>query len=299
MTNRLSKKHHYLPRFYLKGFANSTNGFFVYDKQLDKFFETSPDSFFFSNNLNTITYPDGNDSDFLEKIYADIEKKSATSFKNIRNSSYKISINHLDKMNLFFFLLFQHWRLPSNILFVEKIEKNIFKDNSELDYIKIISETDKSVPEKFINTLRSSKEFNLIVKTAAPFAPFFKDKNWANKLKNWKFLYTEDNTSWYMVGDNPIITHGFNDHDPVNCLNEFMFPVSGNVLLVNNCEQVKKELSPEFVIQFNVSIIQKAKRFAACQNKCFLEAMVKDYKLHAKYEKTKEIIPALFKMVKD
>jgi len=41
MSNR-SKKHHYLPRYYLKGFTDEVGKFFVYDKAEDRVFQTNP-----------------------------------------------------------------------------------------------------------------------------------------------------------------------------------------------------------------------------------------------------------------
>jgi hypothetical protein len=82
-SNR-SKKHHYLPRHYLNGFTNSDNSFFVYDKQKDKIFPASPDDAFFQNNLNTVVLPDGNSSDFLEDLYADLENRCWRSINSIR-----------------------------------------------------------------------------------------------------------------------------------------------------------------------------------------------------------------------
>ena len=55
MGNTASKRHHYLPRYYLKGFTNSDNRFFVYDKEEERIFVSSPGAAFFENNLNTVT----------------------------------------------------------------------------------------------------------------------------------------------------------------------------------------------------------------------------------------------------
>ena len=64
-TTKPSRKHHYLPRYYLKGFADEKNSFFVYDKTNDNIFKSSPNSIFFENNLNTVSIKNGQTSDFL------------------------------------------------------------------------------------------------------------------------------------------------------------------------------------------------------------------------------------------
>ena len=300
LKNNRSKKHHYLPRHYLRGFVNSEGCFFIYDKQNDKILPKplTPDAAFFENNLNTVTLPKGEVSDFLESFYTDIENQSWGPLDKILGSSSKTPIQLLDKMNLFLFLLFLHWRLPSNIKHVEELSKNFFvKDNKNLNYFTLKNKSGESVPKEIVDKIKNSSAFKKSSKLILPFAPFY-NSGWSDRLKNnWRFLYTGDGNSWHLVGDNPIITKGDNDHDPVNCLSEFVFPISGDILLVNTNKPINNDLSPEFVIQFNVSIIERAQRFVACQNKDFLEALIKNYKVYVQFKKTDSIITEIFDML--
>lgn len=296
LKNNRSKKHHYLPRHYLKGFVDSRNSFFVYDKRNDRIIDKplTPDVTFFENNLNTVIFPQGELSDFLENLYTKIENQSWGPLDNIRGSNRKTQIQLLDKMHLFLFLLFLHWRLPSNIEHVEKLSKYFFvKDYKDLSYFTIKSKSGESISTEIIDEIKNSSAFKKSSKLILPFAPFF-NSSWVEKLKNWRFLYTGDGDNWHLVGDNPIITKGNNDHDPMNCLSEFVFPVSGNILLVNINKPINKDLSPDFVIQFNISIIERAQRFVACQNKDFLKALIEKYKLYVQFKKTYLIITEMF-----
>ena len=299
MKNKRSKKHHYLPRYYLKGFTNSDDCFFVYDKCNDKIFLTNPDSSFFINKLNTVTLPDGNQSDFLESSYAEIESQSWNSLDNVRNSTRKTPIEYSDKIHLFHFLLFLHWRLPNNIKYVEKLSKKLFQDNSELDFFKLYSKTSNTVPQEILERLRNSPAFKKSARMIVPFVPFFKDKNWWRNLENWRFFYTGDEQNWFIVGDNPFVTRGTRDHDPVNCLKEFIFPVSGKILLVSGFSNLGEMVPPEFTIQFNAAIIERAHRFVACQSKFFLEKLVEYYKQHVQFGKTGYIIKNLFENLEE
>ena len=56
-------------------------------------------------------------------------------------------------------------------------------------------------------------------------------------------------------------------------------------------------LPPEFAIDYNMDIIERAQRFVACQDKGFLEVLVNFYKLHIQHGKTNIIIPEMFKMI--
>ncbi len=295
--NNPSVKHHYLPRHYLEGFTDDKGGFFVYDKRADKIFQSSPGASFFENNLNTIVSPDGTASDWLEDVYTEMENRLWHSFDIIRNSTKSTPIDSWDKMNLFLFLLFLHWRLPSNIQFAEKLAEGAFdEDNETLNYFKIRSKDGGEVPKPILEEMRSSPAFKKAFKVVLSFAPFLRDKNWGNTLDNWRFLYSADNQSMKVVGDNPIVTEGQYDHDPINCLKEFVFPVSGRILLVNTHKPINKDFPPEIVVLSNLAIIERARRFVACHHKGFLEALVEQYKLSVKHKMTHLTIPHIFQI---
>jgi Protein of unknown function (DUF4238) len=296
--NNPSVKHHYLPRHYLRGFTDDKDGFFVYDKQTDKIFKSSPGATFFENNLNTIVSPQGDASDWLEDFHTEMENKLWHSFDTIRNSTNTTPIDSLDKMNLFLFLLFLHWRLPSNIQFAEQLAEEAFNDdNKVLNFFKIRNKNGEEVSKELIEEMRNSPAFKKAFKPVLTFAPFLRDKNWGDTLDHWRFLYSADNKGWYIVGDNPIVTEGHFDHDPINCLREFVFPVSGRILLVNTHKPINKDFPPEIVIYSNNAIIERARRFVACQNKDFLEALVEQYKLFVQNGQTDLIIPQLFQIL--
>lgn len=294
--NKISKKHHYLPRHYLKGFTDENGGFFVYDKINDNIFSSSPDTKFFENNLNTIEIKEGQSSDFLEDLHTHVENTCWNSFESIRNSFKDTNINQMDRMNLLLFLLFLHWRLPVNQKYVEELSKHSFDPNdTTLNFFYLKNKDGSTVDPKIVDTIKNSPAFIKSSKILIPFTKFYKDKNWGEQITNWRFLYTNDNKDWYFVGDNPIITNGENDPDPIHCLDEFIFPISGRILLVNSKRKIKNELPEDFIIQYSVAILQRSHRFIAHENKKFLEAIVDHYKIYKKFNKTNIIIDDLFK----
>jgi hypothetical protein len=292
-----SRKHHYLPRHYLRGFTDRAGSFFVYDKASGKIFRSSPDAAFFENDLNTVAFPDGKQSDLLESLYAQVEREAWHSLDNIRRSHPDIPISVRDRMHLFFFLSFLHWRLPANAAFVEGLSQRFFGQEKELGFFKLKSMKGANIPQGVIDEIRTSTAWKKFSKVILPFAPFFAGDSWWQGLTNWRFLYAADGNSWYVVGDNPIVTRGCNDHDPSACLKDFVFPVSGRILLIAGGEHLAQMLPAEFTVQYGVAVIERAQRFVACHNKSFLEALIRDHEIHVRFGKTSRIIPELFEMM--
>lgn len=292
MGEQRSKKHHYIPRYYLKGFTNEDDSFFVYDKKDDKIFKSSPGNTFFENNLNTITLKEG-DSDFLEKMYAETEGRFWSSLDKIRDSDHTNSIDLLNKMDLFLFLSILHWRLPRNAEHVESLSQKFFS-GKDFNFFTLQSKSGKSVPEEFIHKLRESEAFKKSARLMIPFAPFH-TKEWSENVEKWNFSYAGDGGSWHMVGDSPIVTDSEFDHDPEKCLDRFIFPVSGRILLISNGNRLQvKELPPNFTLQYNIALLDKAERFIASPNKDLLEAVVTLYRHYVDHDMTHLIVKELF-----
>lgn len=298
MKNKPSKKHHYLPRKYLEGFADEENGFWVYDKKQDNYFKSSPGATFFQKHLNTIERPNGEASDLLEKLYSDMEQGYWKHHNKIANSNPNTQFEFTDFLHLFLFLLHLHWRLPSNIKYAENISESALFRNGDIDYFKLKSKDGKDVPDEIKEKMGSSSVFKKYTRQIAAFAPFFKNPNLGRELGKWDFFYTQGNPGSYIVGDNPIITEGIYDHDPVNCLKEFVFPVSGKVLLVSTEKPIAKDFPPVFTIYYSIAMIERAERFIACHSEAFLKDMVKIYKDEVKNGRTDIIIPELFEIIR-
>ncbi len=298
--NNRSKKHHYLPRYYLEGFTNSQNLLYVYDKQEDRILPDPlpPGNLFFMNDLNTIVLENGEKSDSLEKLYTKTENSFWKTLDRIRESQPQKAIELPDKMHLFNFLLILHWRLPSNSKHIDKLSNEIFNMNGELPFVSLTDKQGQDAPEEVKAKLRESPAFKKNTRLIAPFAPFI-EKNWSDQLRNWKFLYAGDGSNWNLVGDNPIVTRSVYDHDLKRCLNEFIFPISGRIMVVATDKSISKTLPPEFLIQLGSGMIKRAKRFVAHGRRDFLEAIISDYKLHTCFEKEEEHIVSLFSMLEN
>ena len=175
------------------------------------------------------------------------------------------------------------------------ITKDAFSAGGSLDFLSFQYEDGRDTSSDMKDMIRNAPSFQKFAKLLAPLVPFHKDINWAYDLGNWKFFYTQDSQSWFMTGDNPIITEGINDHDPVNCLKKFVFPISGNICLLNMRDSaISHDLDRGFLVDYNTAVIMRAKRFIACPNEKFLRSLVERFKLYNVGNYTGHIIPQLF-----
>ncbi|MEO9003948.1 MAG: DUF4238 domain-containing protein [Ginsengibacter sp.] len=88
---QISWRHHYIPEFYLKGFANENNQFAIYSTRDNKFKQDgklfSPESHFFKKQDNTIDDLKKSLTDLLEKHYAELDSKFAPIFNKLNAKS--------------------------------------------------------------------------------------------------------------------------------------------------------------------------------------------------------------------
>lgn len=291
--NKRSKKHHYLPRHYLKGFSDSSERFYVYDKKTKDIFVSSPDNSFFENNLNTIEVDDEK-SDWLETLYSEIEGGRWDSFDKIRNSKHQQSISIENRLELLFFISILFWRLPSNFKYLEEVSKNLLGNDLSTSIFKLKNKNGEIVNQKVVDNIKSKDFFKKSSRIMASFLPFYDNYD----VSDWVFSYTEDGGIWHVVGDNPLITRKkFNLKKPAGFLDEFIFPVSGNIILINGYFKNKSDLSNAFILQFNIAIIHNSKRFVAFHNKEKMEAFIKYYNFYVDNKRETQIISDMFNLL--
>ena len=87
---QLSKRHHYIPQYYLKCFTNENGLFYLYEvlrNRMDKNLHNT-DSLFFEKNRNIIRYK-GQISDIIENYYTDFDTIFANLFREIKNGVFE------------------------------------------------------------------------------------------------------------------------------------------------------------------------------------------------------------------
>ena len=104
-----SRRHHYVPEFITKHFSNDNGQIYVYDKILDKIYESNSKNLFVEKDRNTFINLQGNEGDEIEKIYSSMDSifggvlSEITKSNNITSSNFKI---------LLLLAYISKWRVP-------------------------------------------------------------------------------------------------------------------------------------------------------------------------------------------
>lgn len=274
-NKKQSKKHHYLPIFYLNGFTDDNEQLFIYDKIRNEILESqNPSSKFYENHLNNFRADGKVLFSFEEPLFTPSDTRVSPLFSRFRNTTnYEFSA--YDKVELLHFLSQLYWRSPeTNEKYTELIKKDGFSNN----YFRITkagkTAKDEEIPEvidKILNDTETQKMFKHIIPLTNG------NIEEIQKLaEKWKVidLSTEEQTT-FITGDNPFLINNKNFHIN-NVFEELIFPLSKNKVLILS------DKSPNFfdsiaLANINVLILHQSKRFIASGSKNQLETVIKNY----------------------
>lgn len=273
-----SKKHHYIPRFYLNGFTDTEGNFFIYDKNSDNIWSSTPANSFAENHRNTgrlehqVT-KELYTTDLPEEIITHFDTRAATTFNVIRNSQpddFVLTDQRIYELRMFILSLF--WRTPANDTLREKIINT--KSFEELGFGIFDSKTG----ERNIEVENMLKQTDLFAKIYPSFLPItsFKEPNVKYNASEWKLYYTTDEYS--IVSDYPIIHNTFNDFSSLH--EDIIFPISNRIFLVSTKKYKPHILAPTFRPNVDLLLFHLAGRYIASSKKEYLEFLVGEWKQH-------------------
>lgn len=268
-----SKKHHYIPRFYLKGFTNDHGSFYVYDKKADKMWLSNPDNAFTENHRNTSimkhleTY-EVIRTDLPEEMLAYFDSKAAKIIQEVKDSTSNeifFTPERLHEIKLFIMTTF--WRTPANDhLREEMIAKSSFEDLGFGFYDKDGIRSEES--EVLI------KETNLWVKTYPALLPISGTLKKNNETKNdqWRIAYRSSN--FHLVTDNPIILKEYSGF--ASFQKDLIAPLTSKHLLIVTEKICSGSLPPVFSLQTDLLLFHRAARYVASADERYLKFIVSE-----------------------
>jgi hypothetical protein len=290
----ITKRHHYIPEFFIKGYIGDDNMVSVYNKITGKLdnLRKSPKQVFFEWNRNTFKI-NGEDNDLVEKLYQFGETKFSETYRKIIGNQENFEFNAFEKLHLMYFISQLHWRVPNqDIQFLENLNK-LIPENSTLQIRD--KNSGKSVSPKLfselINNPPISEAFKMI-KAMEDFEEIAKEVI----IENWKLYSVGTNLPQLnLLSDNPVIIRNPNS----NILkSELIFSLTKGITIYHTNGKSLNEIPAENRLRVDVLAFLQSNKFVCGPKGEYLKDIAeyaKFYDTANKIEKLKENVFDIFK----
>ncbi|HML95689.1 MAG TPA: DUF4238 domain-containing protein [Thermodesulfobacteriota bacterium] len=161
LTNRPTRRNHYLPQVYLKSFLTN-DVFWVYYKGRNKPVAQTPVNTGVKKNIYNLRGPDGSVDDSLEKVLSMTENDLRTIMEKAVEPKYRLHEDDIEKLAIFFSFLAT--RVPKNIeeareLFKEFVIHKLKKDSANTNELENAIDYLKQTEKDAILTLEQLQEY--------------------------------------------------------------------------------------------------------------------------------------------
>lgn len=235
----ISKKHHYIPRFYLRNFTNDEGKFHIYLVKEKRYIQNgklfSPETHFFEKHGNTTVFNET--TDFLETdFYSPLDNDIAKLFNKINSSTEeRYGLTEADMPNLQFFVAHLFWRNPSNDLLVKEIiRKNGLSGLGIIIKNKTGNQT--LINSKIESDIIANESTYKVIKFWLPIILF---KNLIGNNSPITILSFDPGNKPALICDNPLILRNPQNFDVYK--DDFILPLGNDKILIRT-----KKLKPKY-----------------------------------------------------
>nr|WP_233621950.1 DUF4238 domain-containing protein [Flavobacterium agrisoli] len=296
--DKYSKRHHYLPVFYLKGFADQDKLINVYDKIRDIIIpKQNPESKFYEKDLNNYKVDGKIHFTLEEPMFSPIDSRVSRLFSKIQNPDItNYHFNTTEQLEVLHFISQLFWRSPdTNSIFLDLIKKeglsNKYFGFKKKDNNRFAS--DQEIPEIKEHVL-NDPEIQKMLKHMIPLSDGNKEEL-LKLMEKWKIFTIDVPANNFITGDNPFLINN-DDIRLDNVFNELIFPLTKNKLLVLS-DKSPNFLDGLFLANTNISILNQAKRFIASDSEEGLKRTIFHYKELLKIKQSDTILKSTFEFM--
>ena len=264
-----SSRHHYIPRFYIKGFTNNDQLLFVYDKQNDRIQQNiSPKGIFYERDRNTM-YFDEATSILEDKWYQQLDDRCSQAIRNLREEPNIEGILSNDNLaDIQFFVLCLFWRIPKTDYAFERYIREAkigFTDNNGEDFDDIDRE----------HSLKNDVNYK---KIARAFISNQALKNFTQIQGQIHAQLFDKGRDLFLLGDYPMVFKKTPSTFDDLFHTDFYLPISSKRLFYSARNQ--RELKFEFgkILRINALVIDQSVRYICSPNLEYLRDNVTYYK---------------------
>lgn len=267
----ISKRHHYVPQFLIKRFANEDGMVYVLNKKDMRISQKSPKAVFFEWNRNTLEVG-GVPNDVMEKFYSKLDTRYA---KVIDELLKERVLTPEIVQDVHFLVTGLRWRIPKNDEAFESLKNSL--DFGNLPFKIVLKGTTEEVNKQALDYLYSSDTFKESLRHILPIISVYdgkqisKDKLVNNYLNS--YLHNNDNQI-FLLGDVPVVE---TNPQSLELLGSFTFPLDPRNIFLCSDSGEHKVTSPLFYLNQNLATLHLADTYVACSDKNHLERMIQGY----------------------
>lgn len=297
--DKYSRRHHYLPVFYLKGFADGDGLIHVYDKVKDVILlKQKPESKFYEKHLNNYKFDDEVKFTIEEPFFTPMDAKGYELFSKVRNPECldEEQLTPLEKIEMLGFITQLFWRSPeSNKLFVDIIKKEGLSNK----YFGIAKKGETGfVPEAEIDEIKTQilndEEIQKIFKHVIPLSNGGLEEI-SRLYDKWRLFSLKVLKPNIITGDRPFLINN-DDIRLDNVFNELIFPIGKHALLALS-DNSPNFLDAVLMTSVNLSILHQSKRFIASDSQEQLKQLLMYYNKLQQSNLTETLVNDTFELM--
>lgn len=283
----ISRRHHYIPQFFIKHFAGEDGMLYLYDKGKKTFADNkrSPKSIFFELHRNTIDIL-GNKFDDFEKLYAKLDTKSSMDLIDMLNEGH-INENNLGPMLIFVSSL--KWRLPINDDEFDREHKRLSLEDLPINIH--IENRDGTTNEEVLKYLENSETFKISKHLIFSFMKFNTSEE--KMLTIIQKCYINDNPNIISIlGDAPLIE---DMKSSIHEFGNFILPIGTHKTFICSDSPAKKITDANFYVLKDLAVFHQSRKYVACSDKEHLTKIIDTYENWMKTGSSDVILDNLFR----
>ena len=268
--SKLSKKHHYLPEFYIKGFTNTSNHLYMYNKKKDIISKRplAPGGVFYEIDANTIEWMGEKNTELEDVYYRQIDEnfsKLINTFRIEKDINTLFTPNNKIAISLFFISLF--WRIPiTEQLAVYLVQNNELSFNRKTNnpYLAALENKNFKNDTSFLKIARAAMFFETVKQLSESH----------DELAYYRMIDFPQRT--FLLGDFPMLYERVPSNFDDLYLLDYIFPISSTRIITRTRRELKP-MSIDSQIPINLSIIHQSTTYVTSTDYNFLKNMIEYY----------------------
>lgn len=268
----ISKRHHYIPQFFLKGFTDTKGELSIFDLKTNRFWKNkaSTKQVFFEDSRNLFEI-NGETTDLVEQLYQRLDGDYSQIHKKIlaSNSSTHQNLSSKELRYLIVFIGLIYWRVPVHDSEVRTCIQSLTK--KELNILVTDFLTGDEASPKEYSQLMTEAIFIESYRMIKPILDYIKVGTEID-IEDWCLFYANSDAH-HITSDNPVIVR-----DKTNSnifMNDIIFRVSKETILCNAVRRDIKEIPPDIIINIDLLIILQSEKFIAGPNQEYIQHLTR------------------------